>query len=260
MSISIKSKKDIEKMKIAGRKAASVLEMLDDHVKPGVTTEELDQIAFKFITEELKCIPANVGYNGYPKTLCTSVNNVICHGIPSEEKPLKDGDIVNIDVTVIKNGYHGDTSRMFLVGNTSIQSKRLCEVTRQSMIEGIKAVRPGATTGDIGAAIQEYAEANKYSVVREYCGHGIGKKFHESPQILHYGKRNTGVRLEEGMIFTIEPMINVGSYRTKLLNDGWTVVTQDHELSAQYEHTVLVTNKGSEVLTIRPEEDEGEFK
>ena len=213
-----------------------------------------------YIVDVQDAIPAPLNYKGFPKSICTSVNHQICHGIPSDTKKLKDGDIINIDVTVIKNGYHGDTSRMFLVGNTSIQSKRLCEITRQSMIEGIKVVRPGATTGDIGAAIQEYAEANKYSVVREYCGHGIGKNFHEGPQILHYGKKNTGVRLEEGMIFTIEPMINVGSYKTKLLNDGWTVVTQDHELSAQYEHTVLVTSNGSEILTIRAEEDESEFK
>ena len=205
-------------------------------------------------------IPAPLNYRGFPKSICTSVNHQICHGIPSDNKKLKNGDIVNIDVTVIKNGYHGDTSRMFLVGKTSIQSKRLCEITRQSMIEGIKVIKPGATTGDIGAAIQEYAEGNNYSVVREYCGHGIGQKFHENPQILHYGKRNTGVRLEEGMTFTVEPMINVGSYKTKLLNDGWTVVTQDHQLSAQYEHTVLVTKYGSEILTLRPEEDEDEFK
>ena len=195
-------------------------------------------------------IPAPLNYKGFPKSICTSVNHQICHGIPSDTKKLKDGDIINIDVTVIKNGYHGDTSRMFLVGNASIQSKRLCDVTRQSMIEGIKAVRPGATTGDIGAAIQNYAEANKYSVVREYCGHGIGKKFHEAPQILHYGKKNTGVKLEEGMIFTIEPMINEGDYNNKVLSDGWTAVTKDKLLSAQFEHTVGITNNGYEIFTL----------
>ena len=256
----IKTNDEIAKMRVAGKLASDVLMMIKDFVKPGITTGELDSICHNYIVDVQDAIPAPLNYKGFPKSICTSVNHQICHGIPSDTKKLKDGDIINIDVTVIKDGYHGDTSRMFLVGNTSIQSKRLCEVTRQSMIEGIKAVRPGGTTGDIGAAIQEYAEANNYSVVREYCGHGIGKNFHEGPQILHYGKKNTGVRLEEGMIFTIEPMINVGSYKTKLLNDGWTVVTQDHELSAQYEHTVLVTSDGSEILTIRTEEDESEFK
>lgn len=253
------SKKDFLKMHKAGKLAAQVLDYINDFIEPDITTNYLNDLCHQFILEN-NAIPAPLNYKGFPKSICTSVNHQICHGIPSDSKKLKDGDIINIDVTVIKNGYHGDTSRMFLVGNASIQSKRLCEITRQSMIEGIKVVRPGATTGDIGAAIQEYAEANKYSVVREYCGHGIGKNFHEGPQILHYGKKNTGVKLEEGMIFTIEPMINVGSYKTKLLNDGWTVVTQDHELSAQYEHTVLVTSNGSEILTIRAEEDENEFK
>ncbi len=256
----IKTQDEISKMRIAGKLASDVLMMIKDFVKPGVTTGELDNICHKYIVDVQNAIPAPLNYKGFPKSICTSVNHQICHGIPSDSKKLKNGDIINIDVTVIKNGYHGDTSRMFLVGKTSIQSKRLCEITRQSMIEGIKVIKPGATTGDIGAAIQEYAEGNNYSVVREYCGHGIGKKFHENPQILHYGKRNTGVRLEEGMTFTVEPMINVGSYKTKLLNDGWTVVTQDHELSAQYEHTVLVTKEGSEILTLRPEEDEDEFK
>ena len=256
----IKTQDEISRMRVAGKLASDVLMMIKDFVTPGVTTGELDNICHKYIVDVQDAIPAPLNYKGFPKSICTSVNHQICHGIPSESKKLKNGDIINIDVTVIKNGYHGDTSRMFLVGKTSIQSKRLCEITRQSMIEGIKVIKPGATTGDIGAAIQEYAEGNNYSVVREYCGHGIGKKFHENPQILHYGKRNTGVRLEEGMTFTVEPMINVGSHKTKLLNDGWTVVTQDHELSAQYEHTVLVTKEGSEILTLRPEEDEDEFK
>jgi methionyl aminopeptidase len=254
MSISLKSKKDIEKMKIAGRKAASVLEMLDEHVKPGVTTNQLDEIAYKFITEELKCIPANINYNGYPKTLCTSVNQVVCHGIPSDDKVLKNGDIINIDVTVIEDGWHGDTSKMYLVGKVSDHAKRLVEVTQECMYAGIKEVKPGAYLGDVGAAIQEHAENNHYSVVRDYCGHGIGQVYHEEPQVLHYGHRHEGLELKEGMCFTIEPMINLGGYQTKLLNDGWTVVTKDGRLSAQWEHTIAVTSSGYEILTLRSEE------
>lgn len=254
MSISLKSKKDIEKMKIAGRKAASVLEMLDDHVKPGVTTNQLDEIAYKFITEELKCIPANINYNGYPKTLCTSVNQVVCHGIPSDDRVLKDGDIINIDVTVIEDGWHGDTSKMYLVGKVADHAKRLVEVTQECMYAGIQEVRPGAHLGDVGAAIQEHAETNHYSVVRDYCGHGIGQVYHEEPQVLHYGQRHEGLELKEGMCFTIEPMINLGGYQTKLLNDGWTVVTKDGRLSAQWEHTIAVTSSGYEILTLRSEE------
>lgn len=254
MSISLKSKKDIEKMKIAGRKAASVLEMLDDHVKPGVTTNQLDEIAYKFITEELKCIPANINYNGYPKTLCTSVNQVVCHGIPSDDRVLKDGDIINIDVTVIEDGWHGDTSKMYLVGKVADHAKRLVDVTQECMYAGIKEVRPGAHLGDVGAAIQEHAETNHYSVVRDYCGHGIGQVYHEEPQVLHYGQRHEGLELKEGMCFTIEPMINLGGYQTKLLNDGWTVVTKDGRLSAQWEHTIAVTSSGYEILTLRSEE------
>ena len=212
-------------MKIAGRKAASVLEMLDDHVKPGVTTNQLDEIAYKFITEELKCIPANINYNGYPKTLCTSVNQVVCHGIPSDDRVLKDGDIINIDVTVIEDGWHGDTSKMYLVGKVADHAKRLVEVTQECMYAGIKEVRPGARLGDVGAAIQEHAESNHYSVVRDYCGHGIGQVYHEEPQVLHYGQRHEGLELKEGMCFTIEPMINLGGYKTYLVSDGWTVVT-----------------------------------
>ena len=256
----IKTPDEITKMRVAGKLASDVLMMIKEHVKPGITTGELDNICHKYIVDVQRAIPAPLNYRGFPKSICTSVNHQICHGIPSDTKKLKNGDIVNIDVTVIKDGYHGDTSRMYMVGDASIQSKRLCEVTRQSMIEGIKVIKPGATTGDIGAAIQECAESKNYSVVREYCGHGIGKKFHESPQILHYGKRNTGIKLEKGMIFTVEPMINVGSHKTKTLNDGWTVVTQDHQLSAQYEHTVLVTEDGFEVLTLRPEESKDEYK
>ena len=241
-------------MKIAGRKAASVLEMLDDHVKPGVTTNQLDEIAYKFITEELKCIPANINYNGYPKTLCTSVNQVVCHGIPSDDRVLKDGDIINIDVTVIEDGWHGDTSKMYLVGKVADHAKRLVEVTQECMYAGIKEVRPGAHLGDVGAAIQEHAETNHYSVVRDYCGHGIGQVYHEEPQVLHYGQRHEGLELKEGMCFTIEPMINLGGYQTKLLSDGWTVVTKDGRLSAQWEHTIAVTSSGYEILTLRSEE------
>ena len=241
-------------MKIAGRKAASVLEMLDDYVKPGVTTNQLDEIAYKFITEELKCIPANINYNGYPKTLCTSVNQVVCHGIPSDDRVLKDGDIINIDVTVIEDGWHGDTSKMYLVGKVADHVKRLVEVTQECMFAGIREVRPGAHLGDVGAAIQEHAETNHYSVVRDYCGHGIGQVYHEEPQVLHYGQRHEGLELKEGMCFTIEPMINLGGYQTKLLNDGWTVVTKDGRLSAQWEHTIAVTSSGYEILTLRSEE------
>ena len=250
MSISIKSKKDIEKMKIAGRKATSVLEMLRDHVVPGVNTAKLDYLAYKFITEELKCIPANIGYSGFPKTLCTSVNNVICHGIPSKDKILKNGDIVNIDVTVINDGWHGDTSQMFLVGNVAPHAKRLVDITKDCLFAGINQVRPGAKLGDIGFAIQDLAERNHYSVVRDYCGHGIGKIYHEEPQVMHYGEKGQGLELKEGMCFTIEPMINLGSYQSKVLNDGWTVVTKDGKLSAQWEHTVAVTNNGYEILTL----------
>ena len=250
MSFSLKSKKDIAKMKIAGCKAANVLEMLTEYVVPGVTTGELDDIAFKFITEELKCIPANIGYSGFPKTLCTSINNVICHGIPTKDKTLKNGDIVNIDVTVIDDGWHGDTSRMYLVGKVPAHAKRLVDVTKDCLFAGINEVKPGATLGDVGFAIQNLAEKNHYSVVRDYCGHGIGKIYHEEPQVMHYGQKGEGLKLEEGMCFTIEPMINLGSHHSKVLNDGWTVVTKDGKLSAQWEHTVAVTSNGHEILTL----------
>ena len=250
MSFSLKSKKDIAKMKIAGCKAANVLEMLTEYVVPGVTTGELDDIAFKYITEELKCIPANIGYSGFPKTLCTSINNVICHGIPTENKKLKNGDIVNIDVTVIYDGWHGDTSRMYLVGKVPAHARRLVDVTKDCLFAGIDVVKPGATLGDVGFAIQELAEKNHYSVVRDYCGHGIGKTYHEEPQVMHYGNRGEGLKLEEGMCFTIEPMINLGSHHSKILGDGWTVVTKDGKLSAQWEHTVAVTSNGHEILTL----------
>ncbi|MBS0569906.1 MAG: type I methionyl aminopeptidase [Proteobacteria bacterium] len=252
MSVSIKTPAEIEQMRIAGRLAAEVLELLVPHVRAGVTTEELDTIAYEHIVNVQKAVPANIGYKGFPKTVCTSVNNVICHGIPSPGKVLKDGDIVNIDVTVIKDGWHGDTSRMYCVGEPSVLAKRLCSITFEAMMKGIEQVRPGATLGDIGHAVQRHAEANGFSVVREYCGHGIGRIYHEDPQVLHYGHRGTGLRLEKGMTFTVEPMINAGKPGTRLLPDGWTVVTRDHSLSAQWEHTVLVTDEGFEILTPWP--------
>ena len=253
MSVNLKTPEEIAKMRIAGRLAAEVLDMIGAHVKPGVTTEELDRICHDHIVNVQGAVPANVGYRGFPKTLCTSVNNVICHGIPSETKVLKDGDIVNIDVTVIKDGWHGDTSRMYYVGTPSVMARRLVETTREAMWRGIRAVRPGATLGDIGHAIQEYAESERFSVVREYCGHGIGKVYHDEPQVLHYGKPDTGVELKKGMTFTVEPMINAGKPQTRQLPDGWTVVTKDHSLSAQWEHTVAVTDDGFEILTPWPQ-------
>ncbi len=237
-------------MRVAGRLAAEVLEMIAPHVKAGITTSELDRICHDYIVNEQKAIPAPLDYHGFPKSICTSVNHVICHGIPNEKR-LKNGDIINIDITVIKDGYHGDTSMMFFVGEPSIKAQRLSRVAHECLLLGIKAVKPGAHLGDIGYAIQQHAEANHYSVVREYCGHGIGKAFHEEPQVLHYGTPGTGITLEPGMVFTIEPMINAGKRQVKLLKDGWTVVTKDHSLSAQWEHTVLVTAEGYEVLTRR---------
>jgi len=253
--VDIKSKADIEKMRIAGKLASEVLEMIGQHVKPGISTEELDQICHRYIVEEQNAIPAPLNYKGFPKSICTSVNHQVCHGIPSGDKILRESDIVNIDVTVIKEGFHGDTSKMYHVGKPSILAERLCKVTQECMYQAISIVKPGLHIGDIGAVIQKHAYDNNFSVVKDYCGHGIGKNFHESPQILHYGIKNTGIRLEEGMTFTIEPMINSGKYKTKLLNDGWTVVTQDHSLSAQWEHTILVTSNGYEILTLRNEEN-----
>lgn len=254
MTIIIKTPELIEKMHIAGRLAAEVLEMIGEHVKPGVTTEELDRICHDYIVNVQQAIPSPLNYRGYPKSICTSVNHVVCHGIPSDKKVLKRGDIVNIDITVYKNGVHGDTSKMFVVGEASIQAERLIRVTQECLYLGIKMVKPGVRLGDIGHAIQQHAENNHFSVVREYCGHGIGEGFHEEPQVLHYGRPNTGVMLEPGMIFTIEPMINAGKRFTKLLPDEWTVVTKDHKLSAQWEHTILVTDTGFDVLTLRKEE------
>ena len=252
MSVTVKTPEQIEMMRIAGRLAAEVLEMLVPHVKPGISTEELDRIAYTHIVERQKAIPANVGYKGFPKTLCTSVNHVICHGIPNPGKILKDGDIVNIDVTVIKDGWHGDTSRMYFVGQPSVLAKRLVDATLEAMMLGIGQVRPGATLGDIGHAIQRHVEAQGYSVVREYCGHGIGQIYHEEPQVLHYGHAGAGLKLQKGMTFTVEPMVNAGKPQTRLLPDGWTVVTRDHSLSAQWEHTIAVTDDGYEILTQWP--------
>ena len=253
MPITIKTPIEIDKMRIAGRLAAEVLQMIESHVQPGVTTDKLDQICHDYIVNEQKAIPAPLNYRGFPKSICTSVNHVICHGIPGKKK-LKEGDIVNIDITVIKDDYHGDTSRMFFVGNPSIRAKRLVETTYECMKKGIEIVNPGVHLGDIGHAIQQHAENNNYSVVREYCGHGIGREFHEDPQVLHYGQKDTGLVIEEGMVFTIEPMINMGKRHVKLLPDGWTVVTKDRSLSAQWEHTILVTSEGQEVLTRRDDE------
>ncbi|SFC21280.1 type I methionyl aminopeptidase [Pseudoalteromonas denitrificans] len=253
MSAVIKTPAEIEKMRIAGRLAADVLEMIAPHVKEGITTLELDTICHNYIIDVQKAIPAPLNYHGFPKSICTSVNQVICHGIPNE-KPLKDGDIINIDITVIKDGYHGDTSKMFYIGTPNIQGKRLSEVAQQSLYLAIKMVKPGARLGDIGSAIQKYAESFKYSIVREYCGHGIGAEFHEEPQVMHYGKPGTGEILKEGMCFTIEPMVNAGKRQCKVLKDNWTVVTKDRSLSAQWEHTLLVTKNGVEILTLRADD------
>jgi methionyl aminopeptidase len=248
MAVTIKTPEEIEKMRVAGRMAAEVLKMIAPHVQPGVTTGALDRICHDFIVNEQQAIPAPLNYKGFPKSICTSVNHVVCHGIPGD-KTLKKGDLINIDITVIKDGFHGDTSKMFFVGEPSIQAKRIADISHDCMLRGIAQVRPGARLGDIGHAIQTYAEAQGCSVVREYCGHGIGRVFHEDPQVLHYGRPGTGMELSPGMTFTIEPMINAGKKEVKLLPDNWTVVTRDHSLSAQWEHTVLVTETGYEILT-----------
>lgn len=255
MSATIKTPEEIEKMRVAGRLAADVLQMIGPYVKKGVTTDELNQICHDYIVNEQQCIPAplNYGQPPFPKSICTSVNHVICHGIPSDKK-LKDGDSVNIDVTVIKDGYHGDTSKMFVVGKPSIMTERLIRITQESLYMAIKMVRPGIRLGDIGHIIQQHAEKHDYSIVREYCGHGIGANFHEEPQVVHYGRPNTGDELKEGMCFTIEPMINAGKRYSKILPDQWTVVTKDRSLSAQWEHTLLVTKDGVEILTLRDDE------
>ena len=254
MTIIINSKTDIEKMRIAGKLGAEVLDYITPFVEPGITTDEVNNLCHKYMLEQQNTIPAPLdyappGHSPFPRSICTSVNNQICHGIPGP-KILKKGDIVNIDITVIKDGYHGDTSRMFFVGKPSIQAKRLCDVTYESMWVGIKKVKEGAFLGDVGHAIQTYAESKGFSVVREFCGHGIGKVFHDEPQVLHYGAPSTGLKLIAGMIFTIEPMINAGKRDIKMMPDGWTVVTKDRSLSAQWEHTILVTKSSFEVLTL----------
>ncbi len=249
MHITIKSPEDQLKMREAGRLAAEVLDMIGPHVVPGVTTEELDRLCYEHIVNVQGTIPANLNYRGFPKTICSSVNHVVCHGIPNDRK-LKSGDIINIDVTVIKDGFHGDTSRMYYVGKPPVAAQRLTEVCYEAMWRGIRTVKPGARLGDIGHAIQEYVESLNFSVVREYCGHGIGRIYHEDPQILHYGESGTGLELQQGMTFTVEPMVNAGKRHVRLLPDGWTVVTKDHSLSAQWEHTCLVTETGVDVLTL----------
>ena len=251
----LKNIDELNGMREAGKLAAEVLEMIGDYVKPGISTGELDKICNQYIVEVQKAIPANVGYRGFEKTLCTSVNQVICHGIPDFNRVLKSGDIMNIDVTVIKDGWHGDTSKMFLIGKPQAHNERLVRITQECLYKGIEAVKPGARLGDIGHAIQVHAENNYYSVVEEYCGHGIGKIYHDEPQILHYGIENTGQEIVEGMCFTIEPMINLGTRFTKILSDGWTVETKDGRNSAQWEHTIYVNGDGAEVLTQRNEEN-----
>ncbi len=254
MAISIKTGDEIEKMRVAGSLACSVLTMIEPHVRAGTTTGELDRICHEYIIEELGAIPAPLNYRGFPKSICTSVNHVVCHGIPGDKK-LKNGDTINIDTTIIKDEFHGDTSKMFFVGNPSVRARRLVDITYECLLLGIRMVKPGVRLGDIGHAIQSHAEMRQFSVVREYCGHGIGRQFHEDPQVLHYGEPGVGLVLEAGMTLTIEPMINAGKRYVKLLPDNWTVVTKDHSLSAQWEHTILVTDNGFEVLTRRPEEN-----
>jgi methionyl aminopeptidase len=254
MSVHIKSAEEIEKMRVAGRLAAEVLHMIRPYVKAGVSTDELNDICHDYIVHEQKAIPAPLNYHGFPKSICTSVNHQVCHGIPSDKR-LKNGDIVNLDITVIKDGFHGDTSKMFFIGEPSVLAQRVTRISYECMRRGIEMVKPGIHLGDIGYAIQQHAESNHCSIVREYCGHGIGRKFHEEPQVLHYGTPGTEMVLESGMTFTIEPMVNAGKRHTKILPDGWTVVTKDHSLSAQWEHTILVTDTGFEVLTICPGDD-----
>jgi methionine aminopeptidase type I len=249
MTVTIKTADEQDKMRVAGRLAADVLDMIADYVKPGVTTGELDRICHDYITDVQGAVPAPLNYRGFPKSICTSVNHVVCHGIPGDRR-LKAGDAVNIDVTVIKDGFHGDTSRMFFAGKPGIQAQRLAEVAFESMWLGIEQLGPGKHLGDVGAAVQHHVEKNRFSVVREYCGHGIGRVFHEDPQVLHYGSPGTGMELRAGMTLTVEPMVNAGKAAVKLLPDGWTVVTKDHSLSAQWEHTVLITETGHEVLTL----------
>ncbi len=250
----IQSPQDLAGMRIAGQQAAQLLEYIEPFVVPGVSTEHLNTLCHDYITQQLQAIPAPLNYRGFPKSICTSVNQVVCHGVPDAQKTLKKGDIINIDVTLIQGGYHGDTSKMYCVGEVTGFAKKLCTVTQQALYAAIKLVKPGIHLGDIGHCIQTIAQAHGYSVVREYCGHGIGKEFHESPEVLHYGKAGTGEILVVGQTFTIEPMINIGTWKTRLLQDEWTVLTKDNKLSAQWEHTVTITSNGVEVLTLRAEE------
>ncbi len=254
MSATIKTAEEVEKMRTAGKLASEVLKMVSPHVKPGISTLELDQICHEYIVNHQQAIPAPLNYRGFPKSICTSINHQVCHGIPGE-RTLKNGDILNIDITVIKDSYHGDTSKMFLIGKPSVRAKRLVDLTYEALKIGIHQVKPGIKLGDIGYAIQSFVEKNHCSIVREYCGHGIGRMFHEEPQVLHYGNPNTGMELQTGMTFTIEPMVNAGKRNIRLLPDGWTVVTKDHSLSAQWEHTILVTDTGYDVLTKRCDEE-----
>lgn len=251
MNITFHNAAEIEQARAAGNAAAAVLAMIGPYIKPGISTDELDRLCHDYIVDVLKITPANIGYHGYTRTLCTSVNHVVCHGIPGPKR-LKEGDIINIDVAVIKEGWYGDTSRMYFVGQPSVRARRLVDITYDAMMAGISVVKPGARLGDIGAAIQRVAEGAGFSVVREYCGHGIGRIYHDEPQVLHYGTPGKGLMLEPGMIFTIEPMINAGKAATSVLNDGWTVVTKDRSLSAQWEHTVAVTDNGFDLLTPWP--------
>ncbi|CUX96916.1 type I methionyl aminopeptidase [Candidatus Doolittlea endobia] len=254
MAIPIKIADDITKMRVAGRLAAEVLELIELYIKPGVSTGKLDRLCYQHITEKQHAVSASLGYHGFPKSVCISVNEVVCHGIPSDEKKLKEGDILNIDVTVIKDGFHGDTSKMFIVGKPTILGERLCRVTQESLYLAIRMVRPNIRLRTLGKAIQQFVDAEHFSVVREYCGHGIGKGFHEEPQVMHYDADDSGVVLQPGMAFTIEPMINAGDYRIRTMKDGWTVKTKDHSLSAQYEHTIVVTEDGCEIMTLRADD------
>lgn len=254
MPIEIKDQEAIEKMRAVGALAAQQLEMIEEHIKPGITTGELDRICHEYTLNVQDAIPAPLNYRGFPKSICTSVNHVVCHGIPSDDKVLKNGDIINVDVTLIKDEYHGDTSKTFVVGKGGILAERLTKICQECLYLGIQAVKPGGHLGDIGHAIQGYATEHRFSIVKEYCGHGIGKVFHDDPQVLHYGKKGTGPELKPGMTFTIEPMINAGKAAVKLLPDQWTVVTKDHKLTAQWEHTILVTETGYEILTLRSDD------
>ena len=254
MPVKLNTAEELEKMRIVGAMAAEQLEMIEEHIQPGITTGELDRICHAYTVEKQGATPAPLNYRGFPKSICTSVNHVVCHGIPSDDKVLKDGDIINIDVTPIYDGYHGDTSKTFIVGKGSVLAERLVQTCQECLYRGIRMVKPGNKLGDIGHVIQKHAEKHRYSIVREYCGHGIGDVFHDEPQVLHYGKKGTGLELKAGMIFTIEPMINAGKATVKLLPDNWTVVTKDHKLTAQWEHTIAVTETGYEILTHRSDD------